>query len=373
MSNENISYVGLSDVGLRRENNEDAFVVTNIWNENTVLAVVIDGVGGYEGGERAAALAQEKIVEYLENYPNGERLSLLKRAVVYANNAIYDERAKVSQYSRMSCVLTAVIVDYACRTIYMAHVGDTRLYSYTDGVFAKLSHDHSFVGYREELGDLTEIEAMNHPERNIISRDVGSKQLQNSDLNYIEVATFALAPHTTLLLCSDGLCDMITSVKMKEILGSTLSLQQKCEALVAAANDAGGRDNITVVLVETFYDENEIHQEEVSTDAGNVPIEEPSDIEHCIVEEAENEEKKKFVNKYRKWKLIAIVSWIIFIVIIVAMLVMKGYYIKTNPDLIITDTVAPLDTLPCDTIKCNMVDTILQNAVQQDSVPNVIE
>lgn len=252
---QGMAFFGGTDMGKVRTNNEDAFIVQNIWDDNHILAVVIDGVGGYEGGEIASALAKKQIVEYLENYSNGERSDLLKQAVIFANNTIFSERKNSSQYSNMSCVLTAVLIEVSEKRINMAHVGDTRLYQFVNNRLVKLSHDHSLVGYREEIGELTEEEAMHHPQRNIIGRDVGSTFLENSGNNYVEVATFPLLSHSTLLLCSDGLCDMVTSNQMVDILQQSISLEDKVNALITAANNAGGKDNVTVILVESEFDE----------------------------------------------------------------------------------------------------------------------
>lgn len=245
-----IHFFGNTDMGRKRTNNEDAFIAQNIWDENHILAVAIDGVGGYEGGEVAAELAQKNIVKYLESYPNGERLDLLKQAVIFANNAIFDERKQSANLGGMSCVLTAALIEVENRRINMAHVGDTRLYQYVDGDLTKLSHDHSLIGYREEIGELSEEEAMNHPQRNIIGRDVGSTRLESNTNDYVEAASFPLEAHSSLMLCSDGLCDMITSQQMKAILEQDITTEKKVAALIDAANEAGGKDNVTVVLVE---------------------------------------------------------------------------------------------------------------------------
>lgn len=250
-----VTFFGNTDKGQIRANNEDTFIAQNIWDENHILAVAIDGVGGYDGGEIASGLAQKLIVEYLENYSNGERLELLKQAVIYANNTIFAERKNLQQYSSMSCVLTAVLVEVEDRRINMAHVGDTRLYQFANNQLLKLSHDHSLVGYREEIGELTEEEAMKHPQRNVIGRDIGSTYLENGNTDYVETATFPLLPHSTLLLCSDGLCDMVTSNQMVDILRQSISLEEKVNALITAANNAGGKDNVTVILVEAEFDE----------------------------------------------------------------------------------------------------------------------
>lgn len=267
-----ITFFGNTDMGQIRSNNEDAFIAQHIWDKKHILAVAIDGVGGYEGGEIAASLAQKSIIEYLESYYNGERLELLKQAVIFANNRIYSERKNLPQYSSMSCVLTAVLVETESRRINMAHIGDTRLYQYTNGKIVKLSHDHSLIGYREEIGELTEEEAMKHPQRNVIGRDVGSQFLESSGNDYIEVESFPLIPNSILLLCSDGLCDMITSEQMKIELEKEIPVKEKVDNLIKEANKAGGKDNITVVLVESIdpeylsQDENDIEEEQTLTE-----------------------------------------------------------------------------------------------------------
>ena len=260
-----VSLTGLTDTGKIRTNNEDAYVAQYIWEGNDILAVVIDGVGGYEGGEVASDIARKSIVDYLTRYTNGERIDLLKQAVIHANNTIFAERKRQSGLENMSCVLTAVLIELEQRRVNMAHVGDTRLYQYAHGELIKLSHDHSLVGYREEIGDLTEEEAMRHPQRNVIGRDVGSTFLEENNRNYIEIETFPLLSHSILLLCSDGLYDMLTSEQIKEVLGQKMALNDKASALIKMSNDAGGQDNVTVVLVDTLYAGSESEACEKST------------------------------------------------------------------------------------------------------------
>lgn len=249
MSKEIILFCGKTDMGRQRTNNEDAFVAQQL-NDSIVLAVAIDGVGGYEGGEVAAEMAQTEIPAYLKNYNRGELLELLKQAVVSANNAIFERRQTDADRPSMSCVLTATIIDTRQDTINMVHVGDTRLYQFHHGELTKLSHDHSLIGYREEVGDLTEEQAMHHPQRNVISRDVGSAHHEVSDPDFLEAAQFPLLPNSTLLLCSDGLTDLITSKQIVAVLEQDVPLDEKAKLLIDAANEAGGKDNVTVVLVE---------------------------------------------------------------------------------------------------------------------------
>ena len=253
----NTTFYGCTNVGRVRTNNEDAFVTQKLWGDDCVLAIAIDGVGGYEGGEIAAAIASKTIPEYLEASPNGERIELLKQAVTAANNAIFEAREADPEHGQMSCVLTAAIIDMTQKKVSMAHVGDSRLYCFRHGRLKKLSHDHSLVGYREDIGDLTEEEAMHHPQRNVIGRDVGSQMHQPDDDEFIEAQVFQLMPNSTLLFCSDGLTDMITSAAITEILSQNDTIEGKTNALIEAALVAGGKDNVTAVLVEYQSDEPE--------------------------------------------------------------------------------------------------------------------
>ena len=251
---EIITYSALSDMGKQRTNNEDAYIAENL-DENTIIAAAIDGVGGYEGGEVAAEIAQKEIPKYLKEFRNGERLELHKQAVVCANNAIFERRQTDAERPNMSCVLTSALIDRGRKVIDMVHVGDTRLYQYHHGTLRKLSHDHSLIGYREEVGDLTEEQAMHHPQRNVISRDVGSAMHEVADRDFLEAEEFPLLPNSILLFCSDGLTDLITSKQIVSILEQKKKLKEKTKELVDAANEAGGKDNITVVLVEYLAEE----------------------------------------------------------------------------------------------------------------------
>lgn len=252
--NNCIDCFGDTNPGLVRTNNEDSFVCQNIWDDQTVLAIAIDGLGGYEGGEVASRIAKEVIVNYLEASANGDRLELLKQAVTSANNTIFETSRNDARYHQMGCVLTAVVVDARDKEVYMAHVGDSRLYSFRHGILTKLSHDHSYVGYLEEIGDYSEEQAMHHPNRNVVDRVIGQEPHLSSDKNFIEAEVFPLEPFTTFLLCSDGLTDMITSVSILNILSCDCPIREKVDLLIKAALDAGGKDNVTTVLVEYLED-----------------------------------------------------------------------------------------------------------------------
>lgn len=279
-----ISFFGNTDMGCVRKNNEDTFVVQNIWDEGHLLAVVVDGVGGYEGGEVAAAIARDTIVEYLGKYPNGERLELLKQAVISANDKVLEGKSKSEELSGMSCVLTAVLVEVADLRVNMVHVGDTRLYQYAYGKLRKLSHDQSVVGYLEDNGLISEEEAMLHPQRNVISHYVGSEEFKEEGGEYVETSSFPLAPTSTLMLCSDGLSDLVPSDRISSVLSMPVSSEEKVNILIEDAKSAGGKDNVTVIVVDAAIapiddpvtdveDEDASEDVEEQTDVAGTPVE----------------------------------------------------------------------------------------------------
>jgi serine/threonine protein phosphatase PrpC len=241
-------YFGITDTGKVRTNNEDTFIVQPVLNDQFIVASVIDGVGGYNGGEVAARIAHDAILEHLRN-KSGDILGLLKEAVGAANEAIYNEKRVSKANEQMACVLTLALVDIANNKFYYSHVGDTRLYLFRDQSLVKITHDHSFVGFLEDSGRLTEEAAMKHPKRNEINKALGFDSYIRAE-DYIETGESPFLPADTILICSDGLTDMIGTSAISTILNSNKSLSSQGKALVKAANDAGGKDNVTVVLVQ---------------------------------------------------------------------------------------------------------------------------
>lgn len=242
-----LQFFGQTDVGQRRKDNQDTFIATTLWAETNALLVVIDGVGGYAGGERAAQIARESIERYMAT-PTGQPLMMLREAVVFANNQVNETRQATPGLSQMCCVLTAAIADTHRQTLYVAHVGDTRLYRFRAGALTKITQDHSLVGVREDAGDLTEAEAMRHPRRNEILREVGSMHHAVDDADFLETHETDFDPGDALLLCSDGLTDLLTRAQITAVLQQPISLGGQTTELIRQANEAGGTDNITVVL-----------------------------------------------------------------------------------------------------------------------------
>lgn len=242
-------FFGITDKGKRREKNEDTFIVQEIPGTSCLLACVIDGVGGYTGGEVAAGIARAVILERLQHL-NGDIAGTLQLAVVAANEKIQEQRRADKGYANMACVLTCVIADVKNNKLWYAHVGDTRLYLLRDKSLVKISSDHSAVGFLEESGRLSEMDAMRHPRRNEIDRALGFEAAIAEAGEYIESGKSPFLPGDIILLCSDGLSDMISSAGISSILSNDRSMAEKARQLVNAANAAGGNDNITAVLVE---------------------------------------------------------------------------------------------------------------------------
>ncbi|HWF07825.1 MAG TPA: right-handed parallel beta-helix repeat-containing protein [Bryobacteraceae bacterium] len=232
-----------SDPGKRRKNNEDRYYV----DADRGIYAVIDGVGGHAAGETAAALAVDVIQERLER-PTGTPEERLGEAITLANNEIFRLSQTRPEWIGMACVLTVALIEDDIVTV--GHVGDSRLYLLTPGEIRKITRDHSPVGEREDRGELTEAEAMRHSRRNEIFRDVGSSERNPHDDGFIELETFTMPENGALLLCSDGLTDLVSSAEIRAgVERYAPDLEAAAWALIDAANHAGGKDNVTVVLV----------------------------------------------------------------------------------------------------------------------------
>lgn len=233
-----------TDTGRVRDSNEDrAFV-----DLEHGIFLVVDGVGGHAAGEVAAALAVEVIAQRLARRTATVE-QRVREAIVLANNEIFRQAQRSPLHAGMTCVLTLAVVTDAVVTI--GHVGDSRLYKIGPRGLVKITHDHSPVGEREDAGELTEVEAMRHPRRNEVFRDVGSALREPDAEDFIEVIETTFEPEAALLLCSDGLADMLPSTVIERVVRAHAGdAAATAQALVDQANEAGGKDNVTVVYVE---------------------------------------------------------------------------------------------------------------------------
>lgn len=244
---------GLSDPGRKRKNNEDNFGI----DRDLRLFIVADGMGGHAAGEVASRMAIELIMDYtrrtattdepyLTGYNNrfsraGNRLS---SAIILANQVISDTATKREEWQGMgTTVVAAWLADPDCSQLSIAHVGDSRVYLVRHGELKQLTTDHSLVEEQIRGGFMTLEEAKNSVIRNMITRALGYRERVTPDI--IELL---IEPGDKLLLCSDGLNTMLSDLEILNIIRLNANLGAACQQLIDAANDKGGRDNITVVM-----------------------------------------------------------------------------------------------------------------------------
>jgi PPM family protein phosphatase len=234
-----------SNPGMIRRNNEDRIVCDS---ERGVF-VVADGMGGEAAGEVAAQQAVDFVKRRLSE-ETGSIPRRLREAIAGANNEIYRLAQRNPQWRGMACVLTAAVVDDG--VLHIGHVGDSRLYRVQANAIRKITRDHSPVGQKEDAGELTELEAMRHPRRNEVFRDVGSQIHKPDDEGFIEYLQIPFDRDAAYLICSDGLSDMLTSREiMSTLLDSAGRPRDSVRRLIEKANAAGGKDNVSVIVIES--------------------------------------------------------------------------------------------------------------------------
>jgi PPM family protein phosphatase len=228
-----VEQAGRTDVGRQRSANEDSLAV------RPPLFAVADGMGGARAGEVASAVAVEAVERARDSGEPAE--AQLASIVRDANRRIYD--LAVADESRRGMGTTLTLAKVHGDEVSLAHVGDSRAYRMRDGELRQLTRDHSLVAELERSGQITPEAAEHHPQRSIITRALGPEP-------DVEVDTYTLAGREgdVFLICSDGLTSMISDDEMTSILRSAPSLDDAAEALVRAANQSGGKDNITVIL-----------------------------------------------------------------------------------------------------------------------------
>lgn len=245
-----------SDIGMVRGNNQDA-ILAAVASSASIddlpdfgIFIVADGMGGHHDGEKAASITTRIVAQYVlgeilgamleQTMDDPERPAItevLREALQRANRAV---SAQVPEGGTTASMAT-IIGDLA----YIAHVGDSRVYQLTDGGIDQITRDHSLVQRLIELDQLTPEEAAEHPQRNVLYRAIG----QNETLD-VDSITRRLPPHSRLLLCSDGLWNLVPEETIREISASHSSPQEVCNRLVNLANERGGPDNISVIVVQ---------------------------------------------------------------------------------------------------------------------------
>jgi len=244
VSRTKLRCAGGTHPGLVRSNNEDRFYC----DPSRGILLVVDGIGGHAAGEKAADVAVNMVRSRLER-ETGTASERIREAITVANNEIFRLARTNPDWHGMACVLTVAVVEDGSAVI--GHVGDSRLYKIRGGRIQKVTHDHSPVGEREDSNDLSEADAMRHPRRNEVYRDVGTEEHTPDDPEFIELIRIAFEDDSALLLCSDGLSDQVTSNEILRTVASHAGNPDVAiEELVDAANSAGGKDNVSVVIAE---------------------------------------------------------------------------------------------------------------------------
>src|SRR5580658_362974 len=236
---------GHSDVGRKRTENEDRYFI----DAQRGIFLLVDGLGGHAAGERAAEIAVDIISTRLSRR-TGASDKRIQEAFALASTEIFEAATRHPEWAGMACVATVALIEEDQVTV--GHVGDSRLYLLTPGKMEKITRDHSPVGELEDSQRLSEDAAMHHPRRSEIYRDIGSTAHTPNDADFVEIHSFTLPQPAALLLCSDGLTDQLTAADIRHLVEHHAGEPEKAaRALVEAANEAGGKDNVTVILVET--------------------------------------------------------------------------------------------------------------------------
>ncbi|TDF98307.1 Stp1/IreP family PP2C-type Ser/Thr phosphatase [Paenibacillus piri] len=234
-----------TDIGRVRLVNEDRAVVQEDLN-GFVLAIVADGMGGHQAGDIASQMAVEIIHTELQSIPGDasveERKNRLRAAIELANANIFAFAAERENYHGMGTTVVAVIADE--HTVVVGHIGDSRAYQVNQAGIEQLTEDHSLVNELVKSGQITREEAGHHPRRNVLTRALGTEAGIEVDVRDVQWRY-----GDVLLLCSDGLSGLVSRERLLAVVNGDGLLEGKAQRLVAEAMEAGGDDNITVVLV----------------------------------------------------------------------------------------------------------------------------
>jgi len=314
-----ITYGAVTHVGQVRTSNEDSLLA-----DNNVF-MVADGMGGHNAGEVASLMA----VDHLREAASGIIAETdLVQALENANEVIYAESMTNHLHHGMGTTLAAMVV-LENNNIVVAHVGDSRVYMWHEGALSRLSKDHSYVQELVDEGIVSIEEARTHPRRNIVTRALGI----DADVE-IEANTFPVTVGAWYVLCSDGLVDEISDADIAKVLARCTSPHEASQALVDAANAAGGRDNITVIVVSTASPDAEVrvHVEVPSTSGADdtnpagIPV-----VEAATPAPASAPAKKKFrFGPVLFWS--ALVGILLAVVVVFAAYGRTGYFVSFQGD-----------------------------------------
>ncbi len=234
----------ITNIGRKRKLNQD-FVYTSEQSVGPLpnLFIVADGMGGHNAGDFASKLAVNTMVEKIASSEKTEVVDILKEAVDKANTVVRACAGKFPELEGMGTTVVAAVCEG--RDLFVTNVGDSRLYVVGRREMVQVTRDHSWVEEMVRRGGIGRAEARNHPEKNIITRAVGAEDIVRADFFHVE-----LKEGETVLMCTDGLTNMLEDKEIRMILDGARDIVEKAEELVRRANENGGMDNISVILIE---------------------------------------------------------------------------------------------------------------------------
>ncbi len=238
---------GKSDIGMARKDNQDSYVYSVSDAKKLAFAVVCDGMGGAAAGNVASQLALEKFTEHIKetnckNFSHEQICTLLENALEDANTAVHDKALSDRSFTGMGTTLVAVVATSS--KVAVINVGDSRAYKINAEGISKITNDHSLVADMVRMGEITEEQAQEHPGKNLITRAVGTDVTVTGDVFFPEIERGDF-----ILLCSDGLSNLVSEQEMLYEVMHGDSHEDCCSRLIDIANKRGGFDNITVVLL----------------------------------------------------------------------------------------------------------------------------
>lgn len=224
-----MNYYGKTDIGCQRQSNEDTFIAQTIWNDTHLLCAAIDGIGGNAGGEVAAEITRNTIINHLEEFPVYNLSSCLMQAIIDANNEVVHYQRAVTRYRNMGCVMSVGIINIKDRYMHFGHLGDTRLYSLRDGQLKLLTRDET--------------------QGRLVTNYIGKRPILPHSI-FCEIQEVQLKADTTLLFCTDGLWKILDEEEISNFLSLEHSSENICSHLISKANEKGSSDDVTAVVIK---------------------------------------------------------------------------------------------------------------------------
>jgi PPM family protein phosphatase len=351
-----LRYAAKSDVGRVRQGNEDSYLVQE------PLFVVADGMGGHLAGDVASRMAVDVLMHDLDTRTDVDREALVS-AVQHANEVIFEESQNNPDLSGMGTTCTAVYLNG--REARIAHVGDSRAYLLRSGTLSQLTDDHTLVNRMVKEGRIRPEDAERHPQRSIITRALGVDSSVKVDYK-----TLDLNGGDRLLLCSDGLTSMIDVSTIKRVLGESDDLDGAAERLVHLANEAGGEDNITVVLVHVL--DGEAAPAQTKGPSTSIPVtREPARTD---LEVRPERPSASSVARPGRW-LRRLVVWLLALAVVgiggyfaVDYFLDRAWYVGTNEDGFVTI----YQGIPEEVLGLDLKDEVRATAISVDDLPEFL-